>query len=154
MTIANPIASSLFLFLFSVCCAYVTRMLRCVLYPLRIPCANLILYFQKTHDTLTLWHFCFLCEIFETLRLSSLNRYLPSIYKVSPKSHSLKFSSQNSICFASLSLFRSPIQKCTNFKTLETQKGDGPVMVPWITVHFLRFRLNCHNSFALFRAWL
>ena len=107
-----PFTYSLFLFCFTCSfshSAYVARMLRVCCAAFRIPFVSLAYPLRFAR-----WHFgsfVFWMRFLGFLRLSSLNRYLPSTYKVSSKSHSLKFSSQNPInpIFLShyLSLFRS-----------------------------------------------
>ena len=90
-------------------------MLRVCCAAFRIPCVSLAIC------PVALWHFgtfVFYVRFLGFLRLLSLNCYLPSTYKVSLKSHSLKFSSQNPInpIFLShyLSLFRSA---CSFFRS-------------------------------------
>ena len=98
-----------------ICYAYVALRFVTFAYPLPIPCVSLAPNSSYTFKNLmALWHFgtfVFWMRFLGFLRLSSLNSYYPTTYKVSSKSHRLKFSPQNPInpIFLShyLSLFRS-----------------------------------------------
>ena len=92
-----------------ICYAYVALRFVSLAYPLRIPCARLILHFQKSHGTLALWHFCFLNEIFgifETFVFKPLSSiYLQSLIKfpysqiLISKSHKSHYSHLNPVSF-------------------------------------------------------